>query len=67
MSGQTRWRVRWAGLVLLSIGLLGGVPAIRDVVYQAQGDYLSCVGPWTWPVIAGCGALVAIGAVMLFW
>lgn len=55
------------GLAVAAIGLREGAPIIRDIVYQAQGkcDYLSCIGPWTLPSLAGDIVLLAAGAALI--
>jgi len=57
------------GVVLLTIGMAGAAPVIGNLVDQSQGkcDYLPCVWPWTLPVLAAYGALVAIGAILFTW
>ena len=57
------------GLILLTIGMAGAAPVIGDIVSESQGkcDYVSCVGPWTLPVLAAYGAFVVIGAILFTW
>ena len=64
-----RQRVTVLGLVLLTLGLAGAAPVIRDVVYESQGkcDWAPCVWRWTLPVLAGWGLLIAVGAILLTW
>ena len=68
-KGKTRWLLSLAGLLLVVVGLAGGIPALRAIVYEAQGkcDYLSCVGPSTWPSLVGFSLLVAVGAILVAW
>jgi hypothetical protein len=68
-SAQMRGLVTALGLILLTLGLLGAAPIVRDVVNESEGkcDYMPCVWPWTFPDLAGWGALAAVGAILLTW
>ena len=57
------------GLLALVLGLLQAARLVSAIINESQGkcDYVTCVWPWTYPLLAASLAVAAVGAIVLTW